>query len=37
MGIYCVERVLFAELPELARATMPKERVPTQYIPIQVH
>ena len=27
MGIYCVERVLLAELPELARATTPKERV----------
>ena len=27
MGIYCVEQVLLAELPELARATTPKERV----------
>ena len=27
MGIYCVEPVLSAELPDLARATMPKERV----------
>ena len=27
MGIYCVERLLLAELSELARATTPKERV----------
>ena len=27
MGIYCVERVLLAELPELARATRLEERV----------
>ena len=26
MGIYCVKRVLLAELPKLARATTPKER-----------
>ena len=33
MGIYCVERVLLAELPELARATMPKERVQHNIFP----
>ena len=33
MGIYCVERVLLAELPELARATTPKERVQHNIFP----
>ena len=33
MGIYCVERVLVAELPELARATKPKERVQHNIFP----
>ena len=27
MGIYCVERVLLAELPEPARTTKPKEQI----------
>ena len=33
MGIYCVERVLLAELPELARATTPKEQVQHNIFP----
>ena len=33
MGIYCVERVLLAELPKLARATTPKERVQHNIFP----
>ena len=33
MGIYCVERVLLAELPELARATTPKELVQHNIFP----
>ena len=33
MGIYCVERVLLADLPELARATTPKELVQHNIFP----
>ena len=33
MGIYCIERVLLAELSELARATTPKERVQQNIFP----
>ena len=33
MGIYCVERVLSAELPVLAMATTPKEQVQHNIFP----
>ena len=33
MGIYCVERVLLVEFPELTRATTPEERVQHDIFP----
>ena len=37
MGIYCVEQVLLADLPELARATTPKERVQHYIFPYKCY
>ena len=36
MGTYCVEQLLLAELPELARATMPKEQVQHNTFPYNI-
>ena len=42
MGIYCVERVLLVDVPELARATSPKAQVfniknIACFLPVQIY
>ena len=35
MGRYCIGRLTLAEMPELVRVkTLPKERLPTQLLPV---